>query len=128
MVVSPFVRPKARRAEERTRNTCANAPARARLRERHPLEGLQPEAVYVVGRRASPDVPAYRDFLTRNNVPFQWIDVERDPLVGLLGARGRLEQLGLPLFLFPDGSVLEAGSGDDHWAYARTHGATSTTS
>jgi thioredoxin reductase (NADPH) len=122
MVVSPFVRPKARRAEERARNTCANAPARARLRERHPLEGLQPEAVYVVGRRASPDVPAYRDFLTRNNVPFQWIDVERDPLVGLLGARGRLEQLGLPLFLFPDGSVLEAGSGDDHWAYARTRG------
>lgn len=78
-------------------------------------------AVYVVGRRSSPDVHGYRDFLTRTGVAFQWVDVERDPLVGLLGARAVLEELGLPLFLFPDGTRLEAaGSTGGRPAFART--------
>src|SRR5205807_1310623 len=36
--------------------------------------------VYLVGRRGSPHVPEYRDFLERNRVPFRWIDVDRNPL------------------------------------------------
>jgi thioredoxin reductase (NADPH) len=130
MIVSPFVRSGPRQASTHARSARpltlvepGGDPGHEWRRDRQPLEGLLPEAVYVVGRRTSPDVHAYRDFLTRNGVAFQWIDVERDPLVRLLSARGALEGMGLPFFLFPDGSMLEAPDApDDHWAFARTRG------
>jgi len=62
--------------------------------------------VYVIGRRSSLNVSRYRDFLRRNRVASRWVDIDRDPLVALLG----VQQLGarqLPLFLFADGTVLE---------------------
>jgi hypothetical protein len=62
--------------------------------------------VYVIGRRSSMDVSRYRDFLRRNRVGSRWVDVDRDPLVALLGVR-QLEGRQLPLFAFADGSVLE---------------------
>ena len=62
--------------------------------------------VYLIGRRSSPNVSRYRDFLARNLVRSRWVDIERDPLVRLLGVGG-LEGKSLPLFLFPDGSCLE---------------------
>ena len=62
--------------------------------------------VYLIGRRSSPNVSRYRDFLARNLVRSRWVDVERDPLIHLLGVGG-LEGKSLPLFLFPDGSCLE---------------------
>src|SRR5581483_2108084 len=34
--------------------------------------------VYVVGYRSSPHAQDYRDFLERNNVPYQWVDVDAD--------------------------------------------------
>src|SRR5262249_11239208 len=40
--------------------------------------------VHVVGRRSSPRVQEYRDFLQRNGVAFRWVELERDPLVRLL--------------------------------------------
>jgi thioredoxin reductase (NADPH) len=124
MIVSPFVRPAPQRAGSPSRRDCPSTAGRARRRATRVLHEAPlalPDAVYVVGRRSSPDVHGYRDFLTRNGVAFQWVDVERDPLVGLLGARGALEELGLPLFLFPDGTMLEASSSaDEYWSFART--------
>lgn len=65
-----------------------------------PFEGLR-----VVGLPWSPEDHRVRDFLTRNQVPFRWMDVESDPegahLAGLAGAGAD----GLPLVVFPDGST-----------------------
>ncbi len=65
-----------------------------------PFEGLR-----VVGLPWSPEDHRVRDFLTRNQVPFRWMDVEADPegarLAGLAGGGPE----GLPLVVFPDGAV-----------------------
>lgn len=67
------------------------------------------QGIRVLGTRWSPKSYELRDFLARNRVPYQWIDVEasaNDPETKLL-----LEALGpeggsLPVVLFPDGSKL----------------------
>jgi thioredoxin reductase (NADPH) len=63
----------------------------------------------VLGTRWSPKSYELRDFLARNRVPYQWIDVElsaSDPetkrILEVLGP----EASGLPVVLFPDGSKL----------------------
>src|SRR6195256_3337316 len=70
------------------------------VRSRPPVEGLR-----VVGSRFSPEAHQIRDFLTRNCVPFQWLDVERDEEGRrLLGSNA--DKHSLPLVLFPDGTQL----------------------
>src|ERR1700704_1160410 len=70
------------------------------VRSRPPVEGLR-----VVGSRFSPEAHQIRDFLTRNCVPFQWLDVERDEEARrLLGSDA--DKHSLPLVLFPDGTQL----------------------
>ncbi|HTW24948.1 MAG TPA: FAD-dependent oxidoreductase [Candidatus Baltobacteraceae bacterium] len=67
------------------------------------------EGIRVLGTRWSPRSYDLRDFLARNRVPYQWIDVElsaNDP-----ETRRLLEVLGtdaenLPVVLFPDGTKL----------------------
>lgn len=67
------------------------------------------EGIRVLGTRWSNRSYELRDFLARNQVPYQWIDVElaqSDPEV-----RGLIDSLGpeaetLPLILFPDGTRL----------------------
>jgi thioredoxin reductase (NADPH) len=67
------------------------------------------EGIRVLGTRWSPRSYELRDFLARNRVPYQWIDVEvsaNDPETKRL-----LEALGgdaasLPVVLFPDGTRL----------------------
>jgi thioredoxin reductase (NADPH) len=67
------------------------------------------EGIRVLGTRWSAKSYELRDFLARNRVPYQWIDVElsaNDPetrrLVEALGP----ESAGLPIVLFPDGTKL----------------------
>src|ERR1700756_1020584 len=75
---------------------------------RPPYEGIR-----VLGTRWSPKSYELRDFLARNHVPYQWIDVElsaTDPetkrLVESLGP----DATSLPVVLFPDGAkLLESG-------------------
>src|SRR5579862_8328252 len=71
------------------------------------------EGIRVLGTRWSPRSYELRDFLARNHVPYQWIDVEgsaNDPetkrLVEALGP----ESTSLPIVLFPDGSKLLNGA------------------
>src|SRR3977135_475638 len=63
----------------------------------------------VLGTRWSPRSYELRDFLARNRVPYQWIDVEgsaNDPETKrLLEALGS-EAASLPVVLFPDGTKL----------------------
>lgn len=76
---------------------------------------------YLIGRRGSPHVHEYRDFLERNRVPFRWIDVDRNPLVRHLEAAPALRSRTLPFFLFADGSHLEPYTGPDpDLAFVRT--------
>jgi thioredoxin reductase (NADPH) len=67
------------------------------------------EGIRVLGTRWSPRSYELRDFLARNHVPYQWIDVElsaNDPetkrLLEALGPEGT----SLPVVLFPDGTKL----------------------
>src|SRR5689334_6475323 len=71
------------------------------------------EGIRVLGTRWSPRSYELRDFLARNHVPYQWIDVElsaNDPetkrLLDVLGP----EASNLPLVLFPDGTKLLEGA------------------
>ena len=74
-------------------------------RHKPPFEGVR-----VLGTRWSPKSYEMRDFLARNQVPFQWLDAdaaERDrEVAGLVESFGPNE-LKLPLVLFPDGDRLE---------------------
>src|SRR6516162_5644602 len=70
------------------------------------------EGIRVLGTRWSPRCYELRDFLARNHVPYQWIDVElsaTDPetkrLLEALGPEGA----NLPVMLFPDGSKFLEG-------------------
>jgi thioredoxin reductase (NADPH) len=74
------------------------------------------EGIRVLGTRWSPRSYELRDFLARNHVPYQWMDVElaaNDPetkrLLDALGPEGA----NLPVVLFPDGSkLLESTPGE----------------
>jgi thioredoxin reductase (NADPH) len=71
------------------------------------------EGIRVLGTRWSPRSYELRDFLARNHVPYQWIDVEasaNDPetkrILDVLGP----EASNLPVVLFPDGTKLLEGA------------------
>jgi len=69
---------------------------------RPPYEGIR-----VLGTRWSPKAYEVRDFLARNHVPYQWIDVElssEDPEVKQLVESIGDDAMNLPLTLFPDGA------------------------
>ena len=71
---------------------------------RPPYEGIR-----VLGTRWSSRAYEVRDFLARNHVPYQWIDVElasEDPEVKQLIASIGDDAAKLPLTLFPDGTRL----------------------
>src|SRR5690242_5996888 len=71
---------------------------------RAPYEGIR-----VLGTRWSNRAYELRDFLARNQVPYQWIDIEiaqSDPEVHSLVSSLGPEAETLPLILFPDGTRL----------------------
>jgi thioredoxin reductase (NADPH) len=70
---------------------------------RLPYEGIR-----IAGSRWSPQSYAAKEFLSRNQVPYQWIDIEQDePARELVrGLAGGLDRL--PVVFFPDGTTLIA--------------------
>jgi len=66
------------------------------------------EGIRVVGSRWSPQSYAAREFLARNQVPYQWIDLEEDAPTRKLVTSLAGESPRLPVILFPDGSSLIA--------------------
>jgi len=76
-----------------------------RAQHRPPFEGIR-----IIGHRWSPEAYDLKNFLARNQVPYLYLDIERDPQ-----ARQLLEEFGktdahLPLVIFPDGEALESPS------------------
>jgi thioredoxin reductase (NADPH) len=70
-------------------------------RVRLPYEGIR-----VVGARWSPQSHEVKDFLSRNAIPYQWVDVERDPSAGQLVTDLTGDPTSLPVVLFPDGGAM----------------------
>lgn len=68
---------------------------------RPPFEGIR-----VVGLRWSPQSHAVKDFLGRNQVPYQWLDLEVSPEAHQLVEQAEGGRCQLPIVLFPDGSRL----------------------
>ena len=63
------------------------------------------DRIQLVGHRWSRESHDARDFLARNQVPFQWLDVEREDEARRLFAAAEGDGV-LPLVLFPDGGSL----------------------
>ena len=76
----------------------------------HPRESGD---VRVVGHRWSERGYEIKTFLTRNYVPYQWLDVDRDDEGRRLQELVRAEADELPLVFVPDGEVLHAPSTPD---------------
>ena len=68
---------------------------------RPPFAGIR-----VIGNRWSPKSHQTKDFLGRNQVPYQWLDIETDEEARRLVTCACLDTPHLPLVLFPDGSQL----------------------
>ncbi len=65
------------------------------------------EGVRVIGSRWSPASYDTRDFLSRNQIPYQWIDVERDAAMRELALSANGGDLSrLPVVLLTDGTAL----------------------
>ncbi|MGE5646662.1 MAG: FAD-dependent oxidoreductase [Acidobacteriota bacterium] len=67
------------------------------------------EGIRMLGTRWSPRCYELREFLSRNQVPFQWVDIEaadRDPEIRRLVDSVQPQDLPLPVVLFPDGPPL----------------------
>jgi len=68
---------------------------------RVPIENLR-----VIGSRFLPEAHQIRDFLTRNCVPFDWLDVDRDQRARQVLSESELTSSPLPVVVFPDGTKL----------------------
>ena len=66
----------------------------------------RPGWIRVVSHRWSPAAMQIRDFLGRNFIPYQWLDIEKDALAKELAASSKIECSSLPLVVFQDGSFL----------------------
>ena len=66
------------------------------------------EGIRIVGSRWAPQSYVARDFLARNQVPYQWIDIDLDPASRELVKPIAGDPPKLPVVLFPDGTALAA--------------------
>jgi len=68
---------------------------------RPPFDGIR-----VIGNRWSPHSHEIKDFLARNQLPYQWLDIELSEEARDLVKYAECNKLNLPLVLFSDGSSL----------------------
>jgi thioredoxin reductase (NADPH) len=68
------------------------------------------DGIRVAGTLWSPRAHYVKDFLSRNRIPYHWMDVERDAeaatLVGATARDAAQESVRLPVVFFPDGAHL----------------------
>lgn len=72
---------------------------------RAPTQAGDGEA-WVISRASSPGAQELHQLLSRNALDHRWLDIDVDPLVGMLGARERLAR-PLPVVLLADGTQIE---------------------
>jgi len=66
-----------------------------------PFEGIR-----LVGTLWSSACHELKDFLGRNSLPYQWLDIERDQAARQLLETAAIDELHVPVVFFPDGSVM----------------------
>ena len=76
------------------------------------------DGIKVVGARWSPDSSETKDFLSRNQLPYRFLDIESNPEAQTIAEAGG-QQPQLPLVVLPDGTRLER---PDHRDLARVVG------
>ena len=64
------------------------------------------EGIRVIGNRWSPQSHDMKDFLARNQIPYQWLDIELSEEAQKLASFANCDRLSLPLVLLADGSSL----------------------
>jgi thioredoxin reductase (NADPH) len=64
------------------------------------------EGIRVAGTLWSAKCHAVKDFLGRNRIPYQWLDIEIDPQARDLVEKVSGDHYRLPVVFFPDGSIL----------------------
>ncbi len=64
------------------------------------------DGIRVAGTLWSPGSHRVKDFLSRNRIPYQWLDIETDSEAAALVAGSGSDPLILPVVYFPDGSSL----------------------
>lgn len=64
------------------------------------------DGIRVTGALWSTSSHQVKDFLTRNQIPYQWLDIEKDREAQSLIESVKEEDGRLPVVFFPDGSVL----------------------
>ena len=83
---------------------------------RPPFEGLR-----VIGHRWSLNDYRVRNFLSRNHVPYRWLDVAASPEAAQTSRGSSARPQKLPVVLFADGSLVDPEPGDcwpARWASA----------
>ena len=71
------------------------------------------DGIRIAGARFSPQSHQVREFLSRNQVPYQWIDIDEDASMRELIASFPGGLARLPVVLFPDGTYLSAPSNQE---------------
>lgn len=66
------------------------------------------QGIRVIGHQWSAISHDIKDFLARNSIPYQWLDIETNQDARILVEHAGLDVSRLPLLLFPDGSSLVA--------------------
>ena len=64
------------------------------------------DGIRVIGNRWSPQSHDMKDFLARNQIPYQWLDIELSEEAQKLADFAKCDRLSLPLVLFSDGGSL----------------------
>ncbi len=72
-----------------------------KIRVRLPYEGIR-----VAGTLWSLSSHQAKDFLTRHQIPYQWLDIEKDSSARQLVEGLSTEEIKLPVVFFPDGKTL----------------------
>ena len=81
---------------------------KAFLMRRQLLDESGIAALRVVGSHFCRDTHRIREFLARNKIPFEWLDLEKDPAVRRLLARFRIGDQDTPLVILADGRMLRS--------------------
>ena len=64
------------------------------------------DGIRIAGTLWSPQSHNTKDFLARNRIPYQWLDLETDPQTRVLVDSVKEGDIRLPVLFFPDGSTL----------------------
>ena len=64
------------------------------------------DGIRIAGTLWSPSCHRTKDFLARNRIPYQWLDIEKDSEAADLAIAASPKRHRLPVVFFPDGEVL----------------------